>query len=190
PLCQALNARGVTYMQQSRFDEALGVWGVSADIAERNGLTSLRAVAQSNIANVMSARDLPDAETRLKDAIVLSRRVGDSYGRAVGTGNLMFWYLFSGDWDEMERLANELFEGPPENQDDTHVRMTCLNAWRGEPGDAHTEALRSWAESFDIERRFIAQAAVNSLALSAGRYEALIVDGLAPVREAADALGP
>src|SRR5262249_33611248 len=57
PLCQALNARGVTYMQQSRFDEALGVWGVSADIAERNGLTSLRAVAQSNIANVMSARD-------------------------------------------------------------------------------------------------------------------------------------
>ncbi|HEY7632950.1 MAG TPA: AAA family ATPase, partial [Thermoleophilaceae bacterium] len=190
PLCQALNARGVSYMQQSRFDEALGVWSVAVDIAERHGLTALQSVAQSNIANVMLARDLPDTEERIKEAIVLSRRVGDSYGQAVSTGNLMLAYLFSGKWDDVERLGKEIFDGPPENQEDAHIRTTCLKAWRGEPAAEHIEAIASWAESFDIERRFIARAASNALALSEGRYEVLVADGIAPVREGVDSLGP
>lgn len=190
PLCQALNARGVSYMQQSRFDEALGVWGVAEVIAERNGLTDLQAVALSNIANVLLARDLPDAEEKLKQAIVLARRVGDTYGRAVGTGNLMLWYLFSGDWDEVERLGNEMFDGPPENQDDAHLRTACLKAWRGEPADEHLDALSAWADSFDIERRYISLAATYAIAVSEGRYDAIVANGAASVQEIVDALGP
>jgi hypothetical protein len=61
---------------------------------------------------------------------------------------------------------------------------------RGAPPAPHVEAIASWAESLDIERRFIARAASNALALSEGRYELLVADGVAPVREAVDSLGP
>jgi class 3 adenylate cyclase/tetratricopeptide (TPR) repeat protein len=190
PLCRALNARAVSYMQQTRFDEALGLWAVLADIAERNGLTDLQSSALSNIGNVGLARDLPEAQERISEALALSRRIGDSYGRLVGTGNLMLVQLFAGRWDEMEQLGHELLNAQFESQEDAHVRLACLKAWRGEPAGEHVAALASWRHSDNIENRFITLAAESSVALSEGRYEMLLAEGTATVRGAVEALGP
>jgi tetratricopeptide (TPR) repeat protein len=190
PLCRALNARAVSYMQQTRFDEAVGLWTVLADIAERNGLSQLQSNAISNIGNVLMARDLPEAPERSKEAIALALRTGDSYARLVSTGNLMLFYLFAGHWDELERLGNEIINGPTEHQEDVHVRFACLKAWRGEPAAEHLEGFKAWRETDNLEDRFIAVAAENAVALSEGRREAVIESGMAGIRAAMKAVGP
>jgi hypothetical protein len=190
PLCRALNARAVSYMQQTRFDEALGLWAVLADIAERHGLTELQSSAVSNIGNTQLARDLPEAPQRIIDAIALSRRIGDTYGRAVGTGNLMLSHLFAGTWDELERLGQELLLTSPENQEDVHARFASLKAWRGESAAEHVAMLSGWREGDNVETHFIAIAASNAVALSEGRPQDLLVGGTAGVREAVEKLGP
>jgi class 3 adenylate cyclase/tetratricopeptide (TPR) repeat protein len=190
PLCRALNARAVSYMQQTRFDEALGLWAVLADIAERHGLTELQSSAVSNIGNTQLARDLPEAWQRIEEGIVLARRTGDTYGRAVGTGNLMLSHLFGGTWNEVERLGQELLNASPENHEDVHARFACLKAWRGEPAAEHVASLTGWRDGDNVETRFIAIAAGSAVALSEGRPEALLAEGTSVVREAVEKLGP
>jgi tetratricopeptide (TPR) repeat protein len=190
PLCRALNARAVSYMQLTRFDEAIGLWTVLADIADRNGLTDLQAVAVSNIGNTQMARDLPEGVDRIEEAIAISRRNGDAYGLAVGTGNLMLSHLYTGRWEEVERLGEEVMNSSAENQEDPHVRLATLNAWRGEPAEAHLARLSGWMDSDIVENRFIAIAARNTVALSEGRHEALLEGGTALVRDVIQALGP
>jgi len=190
PLCRALNARAVSYMQQSRFDEAVGLWTVLADIAERNGLTELQSNAVSNIGNVLLARDLPETAERIREAIALSLRTGDSYARLVSTGNLMLSYMFTGRWEEVEQLGDEILASPIEHKEDAHVRLACLHAWRGEPADEHVAAFDAWRDSDNLEDRFIAMAADNAVVLSQGRNEAVIESGMASVRVAMEAVGP
>ena len=190
PLCRALNSRAVSYMQQSRFDEAVGLWTVLADIAERNGLSEIRSNALSNMGNVLLARDMPEAADRIKEAIALALRTGDSYARVVSTGNLMLVHLFAGRWDELEELGNELLHSPIEHLEDVHVRFACLKAWRGEPAQDEIEASKRWQESDNLEDRFIALAADNAVGFSEGRYEAVIENGMVAIRGAMEAVGP
>jgi class 3 adenylate cyclase/tetratricopeptide (TPR) repeat protein len=190
PLCRALNARAVSYMQLSRFDEAIGLWTVLLDIAERNGLTDLQSSAVSNIGNTQLARDIPESIDRIEEAIAFSMRIGDSYGRAVGTGNLMLSHLYTGRWEELERLGEELMNNSAENQEDAHARLAPLKAWRGEPAGEHIATLTGWLEGDNVETRFIAFAARNTVALSEGRFDVLLEGGTALVRDAMDALGP
>jgi class 3 adenylate cyclase/predicted ATPase len=190
PLCRALNSRAVSYMQQSRFDESVGLWTVLADIAERNGLTELQSNAISNIGNVLLARDLPEARGRIKEAIALALRTGDSYARMVSSGNLMLVHLFAGQWEEMERVGNELLNAPIEHQEDVHARFACLKAWRGEPAAEHLAVLAPWREGNNLEDRFIATAADIAVALSEGRHEEVVEDGVVAIRSAMEAVGP
>ncbi len=190
PLCRALNARAVSYMQQSRFDEAVGLWTVLADIAQRNGLTELHSNAVSNIGNVLLARDLPEATERIKQALLLSVRTGDSYARVVTTGNLMLCHLFAGNWEELEQLGTELLNANIEHVEDAHVRLACVKAWRGEPAAEHVEGFAPWRESANLEDRFIALAGDNAVALSEGRYEAVVASGVPAIRGALEAVGP
>jgi class 3 adenylate cyclase/tetratricopeptide (TPR) repeat protein len=190
PLCRALNARAVSYMQQSRFDEAVGLWTVLADIAQRNGLTELQANAVSNIGNVLDARDLPEAREWIKEAIALSLRTGDSYARLVSTGNLMLNALFAGRWEELEQLGNEILGAEIEHREDVHVRLASLKAWRGEPAADHVEGFRAWRESDNLEDRFIAVAAENAVAFSVGRYADVVETGRVAIPGAIEAVGP
>jgi hypothetical protein len=120
----------------------------------------------------------------------LSRRIGDTYGRAVGTGNLMLSHLFAGTWDELERLGEELMHSSPENQEDVHARFAVLKAWRGEPATDNIAALASWLESDNVETRFIAIAARNSVALSERRLDVVLDGGTTTVGQAVQAVGP
>jgi hypothetical protein len=190
PLCRALNARAITYQHQSRFDEAVGMWEVVVGIAERHGLTELHANALSNIGNVGVARDLPDAAERLEAAVAESSRIGDSWGRMVGTGNLMLSHLFTGRWDELERLGEELLANSTDVTEDPHVRLACLKAWRGEPAAPNLDALSAWRTGDNLETRFIALAADGAVALAERRYDVLLAGGTAPLKEAFETLGP
>jgi hypothetical protein len=102
----------------------------------------------------------------------------------------MLFYLFAGHWDELERLGNEIINGPTEHQEDVHVRFACLKAWRGEPAAEHLEGFKAWRETDNLEDRFIAVAAENAVALSEGRREAVIESGMAGIRAAMKAVGP
>ncbi len=190
PLCRALNSRAVSYMQQSRFDESVGLWTVLADIAERNGLTELQSNALSNIGNVLLARDLPEAPERIREAIALSLRTGDSYARMVSTGNLMLSHLYFGRWDELEQLGNELLNAPIEHQEDVHARFACLKAWRGEPAADDLAKVAPWREGHNLEDVFIAASADNAVAFSEGRYDEVVEGGTAAIRAAMAAVGP
>jgi tetratricopeptide (TPR) repeat protein len=190
PLCRALNARAVSYMQQTRFDEALGLWTVLADIAERNGLTELQSNAVSNIGNVLLARDLPETAERLKEAIALALRTGDSYARLVSTGNLMLYYLFTGRWEDVEQLGSEILTSPVEQKEDVHIRLACLSAWRGEPTAEHVNGFQAWRDTDNLEDRYIAMATDTTVALSEGRLDTVIEGGTSAVRGAMEAVGP
>jgi class 3 adenylate cyclase/tetratricopeptide (TPR) repeat protein len=189
-LCQALNAQAVNYMNQSRFDEALGLWEVLVDIAERHGLTELLSQALANAGNVGVARDLPEAAGRLRASMAESRRIGDLYGMAVGTGNLMLHVLFSGEWEELERLGDDLLAASPENQEDVHVRLACMKAWRGEAAGQHIAALAAWRDGENLETRYIAIAAESAVALADGRNEVLLAPGTDSLKEIARTMGP
>jgi tetratricopeptide (TPR) repeat protein len=189
-LCQALNAQAVSYMNLSRFDEALGLWAVLENIAERHGLAEFLSQALANAGNVGVARDLPEAADRLRASMAQSRRIGDFYGLNVSTGNLMLHLLFSGEWEQVERLAQELPAASIENLEDVHVRLACLKAWRGEPAEDHIAALEGWRTGGNVETRYIAMAAGNAVALAEGRHEEVLAGGTDPLKEIVQMLGP
>jgi tetratricopeptide (TPR) repeat protein len=188
-LCRALNANSLVYLHTGRYDEALGGWELAATLADRHGFTTERARAMSNAGILRIARDIPGAVETLEAAIALGRRSGDKYFEAVATGNLMQSHLFTGRWEELERLGEEAIRSLSEETGDVHGILATLNAWRGEPSGQHLEPLAEWIDSDDMERRFIARTATCAVALSEGRFDDVLESGPAMVKEGLETLG-
>jgi class 3 adenylate cyclase len=164
-LAEAISLKASVCAYSNSPQEARYLYAGAIDLAERNGLGDVLAVAQANLGNIAMFWDLPEAEASLRDALTLTRRRGDRYGESVAGSNLMQVQLFAGAWGEVERLGDELL-GDDEQRDAGDMIVAVLTAlWslRGQVEAARSQLARleAWDVSENEER--LAEGAVARL---------------------------
>jgi hypothetical protein len=126
--------------------------------------------------------DLPDATTLAESALTLARRRGDRHSESIGAGNLMMLLFFAGRWEEGQRLISEMLRDNAvrAGAEYLHYPLAVIHTLRGEPEAARAglEALTSWQDSDDPERRANHASVTVAVLLAEGQTdEALRVGG-------------
>lgn len=192
-LAEALNNKAMLYQYTGRPQEAKALFAAGVEIAERHDVGDLIGRAQSNLANLASVLDLPDAGAQTEAALATARRRGDRASESVIAGNLMAVHLYAGRWDELERLANELLDDDRDRPgtEDLHYRLALLHTHRGEPDAAAAtlERLTGWADHDDLETRSMYDACVIATRLAQDRPADALGTALAMLPKAIETLG-
>lgn len=144
----------------------------------------------SNAGVLMIGRDVPGATEQVESALALGRRTGDQYFEAIAIGSLVHLHLFAGRWEEAERLAAELIASQSEWVVEAHAYLASLKAWRGEPAGHHIAPLAELLDSDDLQTKFIARSAALKVAGAEQRFDEVLEEGPAVVRESLETLGP
>ncbi|HET8672654.1 MAG TPA: hypothetical protein VFL87_03400, partial [Thermoleophilaceae bacterium] len=174
-------------MARSRARLWAGTQTLDADVAAVSG-EQVRAMSNAGILQI--SRDLSGGVESLEAAIGIGRRTGDRLFEIIATGNLMRSHLFTGRWEEMERIGRDAVGISPSVDPDVHALFATLRSWQGRPAGEHLAALADWQASDDLERRFIARSAEGAVGVAEGRYDDALAVGPAAVREGLEVLGP
>jgi class 3 adenylate cyclase/tetratricopeptide (TPR) repeat protein len=174
-LGEALTHRAQLHAQTGRMAEARLLFTGAIDIAERHHLSETLQWSLNSGGDLAMRFDLSEAAARFESALVLARRRGDRFSESRAAGNLMAAHLFTGRWDEINRLGTDLLH---DNEDrpgleDLHHRLAMLYALRGEKPAARAslERLTAWADSDDLESRGLCRAAHVIVLAGEGDHE-------------------
>lgn len=155
-------------------------WAAVA-IAERHDLAPQLALALGNMGNLSMQWDLPDATEQLAAALALARRHGDRYRETYAAGTLAYVYVFTGRWEELERLASELLDDGTErpSPEYLHYPLTFLYTLRGEldAAQASLAGVAPWERIDDDEFRAMYASLAIRVALATGRAKEALAHG-------------
>ena len=182
-LCEALNVKGVAYLLMGRPREARLLFSGAVQFARSQDLGVHLPRALSNQANTEMEWDVPGAREGLEEALTIARRRGERQATLIIAGNLMLVHLFSGSWEEAERLGAEVL-GHGEaatGAEDVHQRMALLHALRGDVTGARESLahLGDWKDSDEREARALYMTARMAVSLAEGDLSAVVDQGRA-----------
>ncbi len=188
-LSHALNTKGLLATQQGRWETARALIRHALEIALENdipgatmrGYTNL-SVAETRLGNMAEAEDLT------LRGVELARRIGDREGEWFSLGNLTEYFVQTGKWDEVARIAEELPPGLETQALGLHVNSSEVARHRGDISAARAalENVSALADSASVQDRSV-YAATKFNALMAERHheEALaLVENAKPDLEA------
>jgi tetratricopeptide (TPR) repeat protein len=181
---RALNTQQIHYHYRGRVLEARALLSATIELSERHGLLPELARAQNNLGSMLLQWDLPDAETHLEASLLAAQRRGDHYQESISASNLSSRYLFTGRWDEAERLLEEVLAGGLAGSSAAgfvHQNLAILSALRGrtEVAAEHLHGLATWSGSDDLDLRATQLAVGTVVDLACGRAR----DALGHARE-------
>ena len=144
PLCQALITRATALIFLDRFEEGLIHAEAAISIGRRHGLSDQVGNALVIASDIAMTSDLPQAGDYAAEVMAASQRQGNRYRETVAASNLLYAWLYRGEWDRVERLLAELFESGEDRPqaEYLHVRVVTLAAWRGDVEAARAAASR------------------------------------------------
>ena len=176
-LCGALTSRAFGYGFAGRFEQERGLYRTAIEIAERHELTTDLVGAQANLGESLAQSDSPEADEATMAGLTSARRIGDRAFECYCAGNLIYRRLLTGDWAEIEELADRILGADDDEPLDghfLHLRLAHLKALRGDIADAtaHLDRLGGLRTSGDFEAAALCQAADASVALCADRAAA------------------
>jgi tetratricopeptide (TPR) repeat protein len=159
----ALSIKALLYGATGRPGEARALYAAAIEIAERHQLNESLRFALNSSGDLAMRFDLPEAAARLESALEVARRRGDRYYESLAAGNVMAVHLFTGRWDEVDRLGTALLHDN-ENRpgcEDVHHRLAMLHALRGDKDAARAslERVTAWADSDDFQESGLYRAA-------------------------------
>lgn len=191
-LCDALETKGLILRSQGRPQEALLLFDGTVQISSRRGYTSEELLSgHANSADTRMANDLPDAVGHLEAALAIARRLGQRYSEAFLAGNLMLALLFTGEWERMEGIADQLLKEEISRLEIVYSRMLVLHSLRGEVDSANEDLTRleRWRSHDSAEPRTLHTALRGAAALAAGDAEAGLAACTEALRTAVPAFG-
>ena len=193
-LCEALAAQATLYESIGRHHEARYLYAAAVDLAEQHDLGSVGAAARANLANLLMTWNLPGAREHFEAVLATQERRGTRYNESVTSFNLMTIHFYAGRWEELERIARELFDADPDRPGGAfiHARLVLLHAVRGDPGGAEAalEQLGDSAASDDPEAVGIYDLSVMVTQLAYGRTAEALDTGLQMLPTAVRSVGP
>jgi class 3 adenylate cyclase/predicted ATPase len=152
--------RGLAASIESRFAESAADLEYAARVSERSGDTAARSRALGNLSSVLTGIDPAAAEVAARQAVDLSRKLGDRYLLPTAVGNLAAALVLIGDWDEAERVLRyavdvDGFDGPTIGSGLIAMYLGVLPALRGDVGSIPDEgvglaALRASEDMQDV----------------------------------------
>ena len=168
-LCGALTSRAFGYGFAGRLQQERGLYKTAIEIAERHELTSDLVQAQTNLGESLAQTDSPEADEATMAALTAARRIGDRSFECYCVGNLIYRRLLTGDWAEIDELAQGILgaaDDEPLEGHFLHLRLAHLKALRGEVAAAtkHLDRLDGLRASEDFEAVALCQAADASRA--------------------------
>jgi hypothetical protein len=174
-LAGALTYRAQMCVMLGRSHEASLLFDGAIDLCRQYELTSRLIVALLNSGDFLRRFDLPGAAERLSDALVVARQAGSRVYESVAASSLMLVWHYTGEWDELEQLGNELLEGQSRERPGAeylHLGLTLLSAHRGELGSAreHLAGMSAWRSIEANEARWSHAASEAWVALAAGDH--------------------
>ena len=189
----ALIDKGLLCLQDNRPDEARALLGAALEIAERHELIERAHNALGNSGMLGMQWDQPGAEEQFAHALALARRLGDRFRESISAGNLMFRFVLSGRWDEIQNMAPGLLEELEDRPGVEYVRwpLAVMHTLRGELGAAATDlaGMVGWELSDDEDLGSTHTSVAISLALTEGRAEDALELGRRMLPAATAALG-
>jgi class 3 adenylate cyclase/tetratricopeptide (TPR) repeat protein len=137
-VAEALASKGPSIGELGRFDEAVAILHGAIALAESHGHVSSRLRASFNLAGRVIVDDPAAAFRVLREALELSRRLGQRIWFLPLAGFCIGVALDVGEWDWAMDLAAEVFQGdvPPSDRLDIAVWLAYLHAARGHPEEA------------------------------------------------------
>src|SRR5213076_2315770 len=114
-------------------------------LARRHDLAEQELSALVNASDLFMVSDLPEAARMAEDAVAASRRRGDPYSETIAASNLLYVWLYAGEWGRVEQLLADLLG--PDGQGRVNAELLILRAavlagWRGDAAAAQTEVDR------------------------------------------------
>ncbi len=185
--------KGLICLQKSRPEEARALFGAARAIAERNDLTAELMLALGNSGTLAVQWDLPEAADQYTETLALTRRQGDRFQESFAAGMLAYVNVFSGHWEEVERLCGNLLEELEERPgaEFLHSPLAMLHALRGErdAAAASLAQLESWARGDNDELRAARASVAVQVELAGGDAEETLRKGDVLLAEALEPLG-
>jgi tetratricopeptide (TPR) repeat protein len=193
-LCGALTSTAVTYAFRQRHEQERGLLQIAIELAERHGVSHESTRARSNLGESLLLRDSPGCAEAIGAALDSARRLGDRGFESIAAGNLMYRYLLTGAWDEIDRLgATLLAAGGAERSESLYVhhRLVLLALARGDvpSAHAHLEQLAPWCDTEDIEDQALYAAASACIAMAGDDLAGGLDRALAAIGRVAGVLG-
>lgn len=136
-LAECFNSKGLAAGLASRMVEAVVSLETAARLAEAAGNFQRLAVAQLNLADVLSRSDPRRAAEAARAAIAHAERTGNHDFLAVGAVNLAVALIELGAWDEAAAICRSVIAET--DHEVLHVITGWLSGLRGEPGAVRAE---------------------------------------------------
>ena len=193
-LSRALSDKAAMCFFGGRAEEARALLDASISVAEQHQLTDVLALAHVNNGSIQLCMDMPGAAGEFQASLALARHRGDRVAESTAAGNLMYLHLLAGRWEELERLAEELFTDTGEDRPGAeylHYPLALLHILRGELDAARTslEQLSGWEQSGSAEALAMRGSVIVGLDLAGGRAARALEAGKHVVSEAIRKLG-
>ena len=175
-LCGALTTAAFGYGFAGRVEQERGLYRTAIEIAERHELTGELVAAQVNLGESLAQTDNPEADEANRAGLTATRRIGDRAFECYIAGNVIYRRLLTGDWEEIDELAQRILGGGDDEPLDghfLHLRLVHLAVVRGEPDTAaaHLGRLEALRKSGDFEAVALCRAADAAIALALGHHE-------------------
>jgi tetratricopeptide (TPR) repeat protein len=181
-VAEALATKGPSLSEIGRFEEGVGVLHGAIALADSHGLVSTRLRASYNLAGRLYSDDPSAAFRVLREALELSRRLGQRGWFNVLAAFNLGAAVDAGEWDWGMALADEVFQGdvPPNDRLSNTVWQAQILAMRGR--DQEAQALLDTVEPIlaDItndDEHGIFLWSRSTVAFARGDYEAALAAG-------------
>jgi tetratricopeptide (TPR) repeat protein len=132
-LCQALVTRGTILNFLGRYEEGLIHLEAAVAMARRHNLADQEQSALVNASDLFMVADAPQAAELAESAVAASRRRGDPYSETIAASNLMYVWLYQGEWARVEQMIADMTDsGERVDAALLHLRAALMCAWRGD----------------------------------------------------------
>jgi tetratricopeptide (TPR) repeat protein len=181
-LSQALNVKAMFATQRRHEEEAMALFAHALKLALDNDLPLATIRAHFNLADLLCHKDrYTEALDHYRDALTLSRKIGDrSYERGT-ISELAFNLMLVGEWDEAADFAATISEDDVRSTPTDAISLYSFGEMYVHRGQvAEYEKLLSWAEQLAASDDWQAHTAFLSsracLRRAQGRYSAALAD--------------